>query len=383
MKKKNIVAKKSFWTKRNTIFSLIMVAILALSTVFVVRYTQVSNSMLSSNLIYTFQNNVVKSITVSDNLLVGTDKGDVAVLTPLGKIIWRQNVKSRIYTLAASSDSKYIIVGGTSFHLYNIGGKELFDKSLTNYFPYKCKFIDSKTIMLLYQSLSDLSFNALTVDYTGKTLNSQKISDLGETASLDLSQDGSVLFAGERGEVYRIVNGKLANDAIIDQKLSTVHQIFGTYISPKGIVVGYRISSSTDSNAVPVYFYDENLKLIKSVDIPSNINNFTIDNGSIIFATDSGFFTYSETGELQGQKIQSDLSGLQFGTNVDYNMYVYEKKPAQENDKPVINILLTDKDNKLKGSFLYSFDTIPEINLSSTGKIIFIAEKNKVSILSR
>lgn len=383
MKKKNIVAKKSFWTKRNTISSLIIVVLITLSTVFIVRYTQVSNAMLSSHLIYTFQNNVVKSITISDNILVGTDKGDVALLTPLGKIIWSQNIKSRIHTLDVSGDSKYIIVGGTSFHLYNIDGKVLFDKSLTNYFPYKCKFIDSKTIMLLYQSLSDLSFNALTVDYTGKTLNSQKISDLGETASLDLSQGGSVLFAGERGEVYKIVNGKLANDVIIDQKSSTVHQIFGTYITPNRIVVGYRISSNTESNTVPVYFYDENLKLIKSVDIPSNINSFTIDNGNIIFATDSGFFIYSETGELQGQKIQSDLSGLQFSTNAHYNMYVYEKKPAQENDKPVINILLTDKDNKLQGSFLYTFDSIPEINLSSTGKIIFVAEKNELSILSR
>ncbi|MGB9694757.1 MAG: hypothetical protein ACP5SB_01330 [Caldisericaceae bacterium] len=383
MKKKNIVLKKSFWTKRNIILLACIILLVALGSLFAVHYLEVSNSMLSSHLIYTLQNNVVKSIAVSENLLIGTDKGDIVLMSPTGKIVWRQSVKSTVYTLDCSPDSNYVIAGGTSFHLYDINGKELFDKGIANYIPYKSRFIDNKTIALLYQSLSDLSFSCLTVDYTGKTINSQKINDLGETASLDLSQDGSVLFAGERGEVYRIANGKLVSDAIIDKKLSTVHQIFGFYLNNNTVVVGYEISSSTDSSNVPVYFYDNNLKLVKSIDVPGNINNFSIDNGNVIFATDGGFFTYSQNGTLQGQKTQSDLIGLEFGQNPEYDMYVYEKKPVQEKDKPVINVLLTDKNGNLKGSYLYTFDTTPGITLSANGKIIFVTERNKVSILTK
>jgi hypothetical protein len=383
MKNKNIIVKKNFWTKRNIILLVVVLVVIVFGVLFALRYKTVYDTMLSAHQIYTFQDNIVKSVSIGENLLVGTDKGDVTMVTPLGKIIWRQTVKSAINTMNVSPDENYIIVGGTNFYLYDKSGKELFNKNLNNYFPLKSKFLANKRIKLLYQSLSDLSYMALTVNYTGKTLTSEKINDLGETASLDLSDTGITLFAGERGEVYKIENGKLLNEATIDTKVSTIHSIFGTYLNPTRIVVGYQIANGDKATSVPVYFYDANLKLVKNLDVPNNINSFSEDNDNIVFATDQGFFIYSEIGELQGQKVQMDLSALQFASNGTCKMYVFEKKASKENEKPLINVLLTDPNNNLIGSYLYTFDTLPQINLANIGKTIYISEKNKLIVLSK
>ncbi len=380
--KKSLTSKKrKFWTKKNIILLIISALVVSLVAILYLHYRQIRSAMLSEQDIYTFQNQIVNTTTIGEDVLIATDKGGVALLNPKGKIVWVGQTKSNVHSLEVSPDENYIAIGSSAFYVFDKNGKEIFEKKVDNYFPFKSKFLINKTIKLVYQSLLDLSYMAITVDYSGKTIASEKIPDLGENAYIDISQSGMILFAGERGEIFLIQNGKDFKDTSIDKKVSSIHNIFGQFVDGNSIVVGYKNSSDTNLQA-PVYFFDLNLKLIKNITFSNNINSARISNGNIVFSTDDGFYVYSGTGILQGQKVQIGLSGFQFDSNDLYKMYVYYKKATGENEKPLVDIVITDKNDNSIGNYLYTFDSMPQMSLSEDG-IIFLSEQQKLKVLRK
>ena len=364
--------------KKNKIILYIIVGIIVAAGVLTgLRYKQTVSSMLTSKEVLNLKGDthIISAITIDNEIIVAASDGNVYFIDNLGKIITTKNLKSNIFCIDKSPDNNYILIGTVDFNVFDESGNLVFKETLKDHIPFKGKFLDGEKVKLVFQSLNDLSYTALTVDLKGKVLQTESLNDLGENNFIDISAAGRILYTGERGEVYLIENGGFIKDANIDTKVSTIHDIFGYFVGSNAIIAGYKQTADHDQQ-IPVYFYDGNLKLIKKISFNGNINNVTVDKDTITFATDQGTFTYSNSGNEISSKNKFGFDGFNFEQNDSIKMYSFFKMVKEQTVSYIFKVDLFDNGDKEIGTYLIPCDSIPQILISSKASLVIFINKN-------
>lgn len=367
-------------SKKKIYLYIFLIIVFGFSGFFVWKYLKVSEQMLACHSYAETSDYVVKAIPFNGQLLTVTSSGGIQCFDSSGKTVFSENAGARIFDLTISDDQSQFSIASSSFIVYDRNGNEVFTKAIENFLPVKAQFISDSKYKLLYQSLTDFSYKAITVDKTGKTLLTEDIPDLGEPSSVDISSSGKILFVGERGEVYIIENNAKTMSTYIEKTSTSVHNVFGYFVSPDTIMIGYK-NTADESLKLPVYFFDLSLKEINSISFSSNINNIFIGKEMITFALDSGFEFYNIKGEQVKSVDEVNFSALFFSENNYYKVYVFYKKPEKENDKPIYKIILKDSQENTVGNYLEAYDYPPYIILSDTDKKVFIITGSKIECL--
>jgi hypothetical protein len=365
---------------RKTVLYVLIVLFIAGAVIFAFRFSKTVEKMLTCNNFVSTQDLIVNTVPLNGKLLVATSEGNLQCFDSEGKALWGKNIGGKIFNINVNSAKTEISVASVDFHLLDKDGKELFKKTLELYIPLRCQFLTNGNYKFLFQSLSDFSYVALTVDKTGKTLSTEKVPDFGESSFIDLSASGRILFTGERGEVYIYENGSVIKDNLIDKQVTSIHNVYGYFAGSSSIIVGYKTADDT-SLKIPVNFYDENLQIIKSLQFDANVNGVNLDKEIIIFALDSGFKFYNSSGELIKEANDYGFSAISYFENGIYEVFVYLKKPEKENDKPLYKIVVKDMQGNEIGTYLNNYDYPPLISLSDVGKLVFISYQNKIECL--
>jgi hypothetical protein len=366
--------------KKKKIILYIIIGTLAIASILTgLRYWQTVSSMLKSKEVLNLKSDtqIIHAMSMNNEVITAASDGNLYFIDNLGKIITTKNLKSKIFYLSKSPDNKYILVGAVDFNVFDKDGNLIFKETLKDHVPFKGKFLDGEKVKLIFQSLNDLSYSALTVDLKGKVLQTENVNDLGENNFIDISPSGRILYSGERGEVYLIENGGFIKDADIDIKVSTIHSIFGYFVGSNAIVAGYKYT--TDPNQqIPVLFYDSTLKLIKRVSFTGNINNITVDKDTITFATDQGTFTYSSTGDEIASQNEFGFEGFNFVQNDNFKMYSFFKTAKGQTISYIFKIDLFDNRDKELGTYLIPCDSLPQILISDKASLVIFINKNKL-----
>jgi hypothetical protein len=362
--------------KKNIILYIIVIVVAVAATLVGLRYKKTVTSMLSSKEVLNTKTPIVNAVTLENGIVAATGDGIIYFIDNTGKVTYEKDLKTSIYYLGKSPDNNYIVVGSIEFTIFDKSGKVIFTKGVNNYIAYKGQFIDGGKIKLVFQSLSDLSYTALTVDMKGKVLETEKINDLAESNFVDISSAGRIIYGGERGELYLIENGSVLKNFDIDTKVSTIHNIFCYFVGKDLIVAGYR-NSDTENPSIPVYFFDANLTQINKVDFNGQINNVTVnDNDTVTFSTDQGIYTYSNKGKQISSRNEFGFGGYYFSENDNSKMYAYFKQTGGTTASFVYKIDLTDSSGNEVGTYLYPSGSLPEIFLSDNTSLIIFIDKN-------
>jgi hypothetical protein len=367
--------------KKKIIFLYIIIAIIAVvGVLFGLRYKQTVSGMLTSKEVLSTDTPIASAISINNKIVVATSDGNIYFLDNTGNILLQKNLQCHIFYISKSPDNNYILVGGIEFSIFDKDGNAILTKGLKDHIPFKGKFLEGEKIKLIFQSLNDLSYTALTVDLKGKVLQTENLNDLGENNFIDISTQGRILYAGERGEVYLIENGGFIKDANIDTKVSIIHNIFGYFVGSDGIIAGYKYSDDSEAQ-VPVYFYDSDLNLIKTISFKGNINNITVDKDTVTLSTDQGIFTYSSKGEEVASKNEFGFNAFNFSRNDNFKTYSFFKKTQKETASFVFKIDLFDNRDKEIGSYLCPSDSIPQIFISDKASLVIFINKNKMEFI--
>ncbi len=369
--------------KKNRIVLYIIILLIGVgaSILFFMRYQRVTSNMLTCVEAFSFDTSVTNAMTIGDDILISTSDGKINLLDSEGKTLWTKDVGSSVFSLEISSDGKYVIIGAVEFHVVDVAGKEIFKKGMEDHVSFKSKYLKDGKIKFIFQSLSDLSLTAVTVDGKGKTLQTEKIDDLGETCFIDISSSGKILLSGERGEVYIIENGGFTKDANMDTKVSTIHTVFGYFFGDSTIVCGYRVSYDPEK-PIPVYFFDENLTIKKTLYF-KNINDISLYDGVIVFSTKDGIVAYDENGKEVFAIDELGFQGFSYLQNGTFRVCVFFKRTEGENADFVYKIDLLDAQNKKIGDYVYSSDTIPQLFLAANSQNIYLIDKSHLKLISK
>lgn len=372
--------------KRKTkgkVYLYIGIALVIATSVFIVqRYFKVASEMFSCSSFAETKGFVVKAVPLNGNLLVGTSDGEVVCYDTNGKSLFNSSVEAKIFDVNLNADKTRFVIASSSFFVYDKNGKLLFEKKLDNYMPLKAKYLQDGKYKLLFQSLTDFSYKALTIDQTGKVVLTEDVPDLGEPSFVEISGSGRILFAGERGEIYIIENNARILNTYIEKAATSIGNVFCYFAGPNTIIAGYR-NLADPTLTVPVYFFDASLRRIKEISFNSSINSIYIGNGKVVFGLDSGFEFYDTSGEKTKVLFEEGYCAFFYSENNYYNVYVFCKKPARENEKPIYKIILKDFKDEVLGSYIDSYDYPPSLVLSDIDKRVFIIQGNVIRYLHR
>ncbi len=360
------------------IATILIIVIIVLGIAFgMEQYINANSNLLHESTLFKAKSFITNATVLGDKIAIGTYDGNIYVIGIDGKMQWKAKIGTNIFGIE-KDDNGDILVCSVYFYMFDKNGKKLFEKGYKNFLGVKGKFLNSGNIDLLYQSLDDFSYLVVTVDKKGNTLSKVSIPDLGESASISITDDGKLLFVGSRGEIYLLgKDGGIEETLKINNKSGDLHNVFG-YIFPNGnIVYGYTLSTAEIPN-VPVVFYTD--KGEKTVTLHSNINRITKTNVSINFATNEEFLTFSPDGTLLKRETKYGFVPMEFTCNKNAEALLYMRKLENKDKNAIYNIILKDN-NKKTMKFIFSSEVPPDIKMDSESNIIFLIEKNSVNIL--
>jgi len=342
---------------------------------FLIKYIQTTQSSIIKKDVLQTDTPIAGLASLGDTIIICTHGGKIIALNTQGDTQWETKIDSSIFNISENTEEEMLIVAGVNFYIFNKKGEEVLKKELENYIGIKGKFLSNGNIKLVYQSLTDLSYIVVTIDKTGKTLFEEEIPDLGESSQIDISNSGKLLFAGERGELYLINEDMVENSALIETEKGNFHSIFGYFVEDS-IVAGFRLSEE-ENTSVPVFFYSADLQSVTKVLLNSKINNISLHNNLVTFATENEFITFDQNGKELNKMLKLGFSALNFSSNNDVQLCFYKKSLSEKNKKNIYYISLI-KDNKEILKYLFPSDSIPSVCLSSKEDLIFIIDGNKL-----
>lgn len=337
-----------------------------------------SVAVLQSKTLFKTEYPVNAFVTEGSSIVIGTAGGKIYSVDLQGKTKWTSDIKTNIFGLS-KNDKGQILVCSVYFYLLDGNGKTVFSKGYRNYIGVKGKFISNGNMELVYQSLNDLSYIAVETDKKGKTISKRIIPDLGESSHIDILSNGNVLFSGSRGEIYVLDQKGIVSDTVISNRQGNLHSIYAEELSNGNIVCGYTISADKNPS-IPVYFFDKNLKKIKTVTLHSNINNVSVLPGKVIFATDEGFYIFNNNGELVKTYTKFGFCASSYSENNDSTLLLFYKPPESKKNKPILSISIL-KNGKKYAKYLFSADVIPFVELDDDSDVAFLIRKNNVELL--
>jgi hypothetical protein len=343
-----------------------------------IKYIQTTQSSIIKKDVLQTDTPIAGLVNMEDTIIICTCGGKIIALNTHGDMQWKTKIDSSIFNISENTEEEMLIVAGVNFYIFNKEGEEVLKRGLENHIGIKGKFLSDGNIKLVYQSLSNLSYIAVTIDKTGKTLFKEEIPDLGESSQVDISDSGKLLFAGERGELYLINENMVENSALIETDKGSFHSVFGYFIGDS-IVAGFRLSGEENSS-VPAFFYSADLQSVTKVLLNSKINNISLHNNLVTFATENQFITFDQNGKELNKMLKLGFSAFNFSSNNDTQLYFYKKSLAEKDKKNIYYISLI-KDNKEILKYLFPSDSIPSVCLSSKENLIFIIDENKLSFI--
>ncbi len=318
-------------------------------------------------------------VATGNGIIAGTANGKVYSVDLNGKINWKTDIKTSIFGIKVE-DENNILVCSVYFYLLNKDGKTIFSKGYKNYIGVKGNFLSNGNLELVYQSLKDLSYIAVQTDKTGKTISTRNIPDLGESSSIEILNNGNILFSGSRGEIYILDQKGIVNDTVIDDEKGVLHSVYAQELSNGNIVCGYMFSSSEKDISIPVYFFDKTLKKIKITTLHSNINNVIVADGKVIFATNEEFYVFNNEGKLIKTYTKFGFSASNYSENKDSVMLLFYKPPESKKNKPILSISII-KNGKKYARYLFSSDSIPLVKLDPDYDDVFLIQENRIELL--
>ena len=358
---------------------LVLLLLAAGITYSLIKYTQTTQSSIIKKDVLQTDTPIAGLANLGDTVVICTHGGKIIALNTQGERQWETTIDSSIFNISENTEEEMLIVAGVNFYMFNKKGEQVLKKELENYIGIKGKFLSNGNIKLVYQSLTDLSYIAVTIDRTGKVLFEEEIPDLGESSQIDISDSGKLLFAGERGELYLINEDMVENSALIETEKGNFHSIFGYFVGDS-IVAGFRLSGEENSS-VPVFFYGADLQSVTKVLLNSNINNISLHNNLVTFATENEFITFDQNGKELNKMLKLGFSAFNFSSNNETQLYFY-KKNLTEKDKKNIYYISLIKDNKEILKYLFLSDSIPSVYLSNKEDLIFIIDENKLIFIN-
>ncbi len=364
---------------KRTIVILIILSIIG--TIGVYAYTQLgvkTDVVLKQKIIYKTSSPITASFVLGDDIALGTASGKLFIITKDGTVKWSKDIGTNISQIKSNKNGN-LLVCSVYFYLFSPQGKKLFYKGYKNYIGLSGKFLSDGNIELIYQSLTDLSYIAVKTDMNGKTIASRKIPDLGETSFIKITDKGNILFVGARGELYLLDNTGIVNNVVLNNKNADYHEIYARILPNGNIVCGYKVNFS-ENQKVPVYLYSDTLQSIKQFYINGPINNVIVGLHYLVFATKDNFLLYDFKGNLINKKIKLGFTPMEYSENESEQVFVFSKNIGSEQGKPIYSVV-TIKNNKEAGRYLFSSSSIPQIILDSKDEYIFVINQDTVSIL--
>ena len=366
---------------RKKIITFAIIVLFALGIIYLLKYVQVAQSNVQKKDVLQTKSPIVGMANLGDAIVIGTNGGKVIVLDTKGNVLWQTKIDSSIFDITGDAKKGTIVVAGVNFYLFDKSGKQIFKKGFKNYIGVKGKCLSNGNIELLYQSLSNLSYVAVTTDKTGKTLFEEKIPDLGESSQIDISPDGELLFAGERGELYLIDKDGVEAHTLLKVSTSNLHSIYAYFIGNK-IVAGYKIDTQKNPE-IPVFFYSKDFKNVSELLLHNNINNIFLQNDDIVFATENKFIMFNEDGKEISRMQKLGFSPFSFSSGSDSKLYLYMKSSdSSEQNKKNIYYLSVVKNNTEIVKYVFSSGFTPVVSLSKKSDITFIVNNNKLTIVN-
>lgn len=363
---------------RKKIINIIIIVLLALGIIYLFNYVKVAQNNVQKKDVLQTKSPIVGMANLGDAIVIGTNGGKIIALNTKGNVLWQIKIDSSIFDISGDANKGRIVVAGVNFYVFDKSGKQIFKKGFKNYIGVKGKYLSNGNIELLYQSLSDLSYIAVTTDKTGKTLSEEKIPDLGESSQIDISPNGELLFAGERGELYLIGKDGVEAHTVLKTKTS-LHSVYAYFIGDK-IIAGYKIDDEKNPE-IPVFFYSKDLKNVSKVVLHNNINNILFQNNDIVFATKNDFITFDEDGKEVSKMEKLGFSPFSFSSGSDGKLYLYVKNSgSSEQSKKNIYYLSVVRNGKEMVRYVFSSGFTPIVSLSKENNVIFIADNNKLTI---
>ncbi len=317
-------------------------------------------------------------VPAGNSVIAGTADGKIYSISLNGTVNWKTDIKTSIFGINTDKDGN-ILVCSVYFYLLNKNGKTIFSKGYKNYIGVKGKFLPNGNLMLVYQSLKDLSYIAVKTDKKGNTLSTRNIPDLGESSSIEILNDGNLLFSGSRGEIYILDQKGIVSDKIISDGNGTLHSIYAKELSNGNIVCGYMFSTKRDIS-IPVYFFDKTLKKVKTVTLHSNINNVIVGQDKVVFATNEEFYVFDNNGKLTKTYTKFGFSASYYSENQNSIMLLFYKPPESKKNKPILSISIL-KNGKKYAKYLFSSDTIPLVRLDTDCNSVFLVQENRIELL--
>ncbi len=342
------------------------------------RYMNTRNNIFSEKTIFTAKEPITASVVIGDEIALGTCEGNINTVNLSGNEVWHSKINSSIFGIEKDT-SDNLLVCGVYFYLFDKTGKQIFAKGFKNYLGVKGKFLENNHIVLLFQSLTDLSYLAVTTDRNGKTISTRKIPDIGESSSISITSDGKFLFVGSRGEIYLLDQSGIEKSMQIDNENGNLHYVYGFILPGGNIVCGYRLSTEKNVD-IPVYFYTKDFKKVKTVKLHSSINNVIPTDNGVVFATKEGFIVLSQGGDTIGRKTLFGFSAIGYAENETSELFVYTKNLESNKEKIFYSIILAEN-GKENMKFLFESETMPSVLLDSKSDAVFVINKDKLDLL--
>jgi len=364
--------------KRKIIISIIIISFIFSIAYYFVWYIGTTQSNIVKKDVLQTKTPITNLVNLGDAIVICTYGGEIVALDTSGKILWQTKIDSSIFNICENNKEGILIVAGVNFYVFNKNGEQVFKKGFKNYIGVKGKCLSNGNIILLYQSLTNLSYIAITTDKTGKTLLKEEIPDLGESSQIDISHDGELLFTGERGELYLIDKDGVEKNTQIKTNESSLHSVYGYFIDDK-IVAGFKLTDE-EGPSIPVFFYNKDFQIVSKVSLHSNINNILLDHGHVVFATENKFITFDESGKELGKIQKLGFSPFSFSSNNDEELYLYIKTPVEKHKKNIYNISVI-RANTETIKYIFSSNSIPTISLGKQKNLIFIVDGNALTFI--
>ncbi len=365
---------------RRKITTFVTIVLFALGIIYLFKYVRTAQSNVQKKNVLQTKTPITGMINLGDTIIIGTNGGKIIALSSEGNTLWQTKIDSSIFDISGDSKEGTIVIGGVNFYVFNKAGKQIFKKGFKNYIGVKGKCISSGNIELLYQSLTNLSYIAVTTDKTGKTLYEEKIPDLGESSQIDISSEGELLFAGERGELYLIDKDGVKAHTVLPVSTSNLHSIYAYFVDNK-IVAGFRLNAEKNP-VIPVFFYSKDLKTVSKVLLHNNVNNILLEGNDIVFATENKFITFNEDGKEISSMEKIGFSPFSFSSSSNNKLYLYMKSSnSTGQNKKNIYYVSVIKNNTEIVKYVFSSGFTPAASMGKESTIIFIADNNKLILV--